>query len=465
MRWKPLPVIGGAYPDDSREWSSADVVNWLLVKAEREGTRSPSKYRNPPGLSAFCDLGSGLGIRGLHDVEGRLFAVSGSTLYEATNGTVVSRGTIPGVSRVSMAHNQVAGGNQLAIANGSSGYVFDTRDNTLVQITDPGFIGAKSFDFIDQFIVGVDPTGRRAFTSDLADATSYNTLDQYEAESAPDKIVGQIVTHREWWLMGSRTIEPFVDTGAGTGTFQRQSGVVIERGLAATHARVLLDNSVFWLGDDGSLYRANGYSPQRVSTLPIESSIASSDLSKAFCFAWEDQGHKVAYFTFPDGQTWGYDVASGEWHRRKSYGLNRWRINDLVKWNGQWIAGDYSNGKLYKLDWSAFDEVGADLERRRVTTVLADGGNRVLVNGLKFTIDTGQPASGSTYMDMRYSKDGGHNWSDWRKLPMGKTGSFVQTVETRGIGQCRQITLDIRVTDALKADLLEVSAMIEACDS
>ncbi|MDN4481863.1 hypothetical protein, partial [Demequina muriae] len=254
-----------------------------------------------------------------------------------------------------------------------------------------GFPGAISFDFVDGYVLGIEPARRFAFTSDLAAAGSYSTLDRYEAEGSPDLLVGQAVTHREWWLMGERTIEPFTNTGAATGTFQRSQGTVIEVGLAATHAVAVMDNSVFWLGSDGIVYRANGYTPQRISTHAIEQAIARCNMAQAFAFTFEDKGHKVFYLTFPDGQTWGYDAATGEWHRRKSHNLDRWRINCLVKWRGKWIAGDYANGILYQLDWDTQDENGEPMERRRITGVTHDNQNAIVINGLELVVDTGLP--------------------------------------------------------------------------
>jgi hypothetical protein len=125
--------------------------------------------------------------------------------------------------------------------------------------------------------------------------------------------------------------------------------------------------------------------------MPIEQALSACNLAQCFAFTFEDQGHKVFYITCPDGKTFGYDVASGEWHRRKSEGLDRWRINALVKASGKWIAGDYANGKLYVLDWATQDEDGAILERRRTTGILNDAQNNVIVNGVDLVIDTGLP--------------------------------------------------------------------------
>jgi len=388
-RWTDAPIVGGAYTDDTRAWSVQDTVNYIPVYAEKDGTRSARMLRCAPGASEFVDLETHAPIRGMRNVEGLLLVVSGTSLFSvAANGAKKNLGTIPGVGRVILSHNQITGGNEVAI---TPGYVYNTVTGVLSRITDEGFPGAISFDYVDSYITYIEPGRRFAGTSDLADAMSYNTLDRYEAEGSPDKLVGQIVSHREWWLFGERTIEPYTNTGAATGTFQRSGGTVMEVGAASPYAIVRLDNSVFWLGGDGVVYRANGYSPIRISTYAIEQAISRCNNATAFAFTFEDRGHKIFYLTFQDGQTWGYDVATQEWHRRQSKGLKRWRMNDLVRWNGKWIGGDFSNGKLYTLDWNVQNEAGVEMERMRVTGVLSDSQNPIIVNAVELVFETGQP--------------------------------------------------------------------------
>ena len=273
------------------------------------------------------------------------------------------------------------------IANGTAGYVHNTADGTFTQITDDGFPGAKSVDYIDSYIVGVEPGGRFWFNSALADATSYNTLDRYEAEAAPDKIIGLIVSHAEVIVFGERTMEFFYDSGANTTTFQRRSGTQTEVGAVSQFAIVKLDNTVYWLGNDGLIYRLDGYIPFRISRQPIEQQIARSDLSKCFAMVYEDRGHKIVYFTFPDGLTWGYDVATQEWHRRASYGLKRWRVNTLTKWANDWYAGDYTSGALCRLEWGVNTESGMPLVAERTAAVMHAHGNRFRLNGVRLSVD------------------------------------------------------------------------------
>lgn len=68
-------------------------------------------------------------------------------------------------------------------------------------------------------------------------------------------------------------------------------------------------------------------------------------------------------------------------------------------------------------------------------------------------------------VDVRYSTDGGHNWSDWRTLDMGSTGDFAKRIQARRLGRGRQFVFDVRITDPVKADILAASVMIEPCAS
>lgn len=69
------------------------------------------------------------------------------------------------------------------------------------------------------------------------------------------------------------------------------------------------------------------------------------------------------------------------------------------------------------------------------------------------------------YVDLRYSKDGGRNWSEWRRLPMGDTGDFLKRISTRSFGMGRQWVFDIRVTDPVRADIISASILSEQTDS
>lgn len=394
MQYQPVDLIGAFYADDSLLWSSQDCVNWLPTVAQQKGTRTEAKLATPPGLSYFTQCGEGP-IRGARDVEGKLFVVSGNELYEvAFDGTPTLRGAIPGVGLVSMSHNKRGYGNQLLIVNGDAGYVWDTSLATLTKITDSGYPGAVMADYLDHYMIQVEPFGRFWFHSNLDNALDYNTLDQYDAEASPDKVVGIAANQLEAVVFSQKTTEFFSNTGATTGTFQSKR-IVIERGCASRFTIIKLDNTVMWLGNDGIFYRLNGYGAQPISTGPIHKAIAGLDWANAFGFTWEDKGYKVAYWTFPDGYTFGYDVTQPpgfQWHRRASFGINRWRLNTATYWQRRWIGGDYRHGLLYLIDWDEQHEVGQPMVSERTGGTANANQNAVICPYVEFLFDTGGPS-------------------------------------------------------------------------
>src|SRR3546814_13930951 len=92
---------------------------------------------------------------------------------------------------------------------------------------------------------------------------------------------------------------------------------------------------------------------------------------------------------------WSSDVCSSDlvtcqkWHRRESFGLDRWRLNTLFKWNGSWWGGDYSSGKLYLLEWGLVYEHDTIFPRSIRSGVMHNEGNRVFIHALRVFANTG----------------------------------------------------------------------------
>lgn len=390
---QPVNLIGGFYTDDAFPWSAQDTVNWIPELAERQGTRTPAKLRGAPGLRLFGAAGEGP-IRGAHDVEGTLFVVSRNTLYQiSTTGAATARGTIPGVGRVAMAHNQHGGGYELLVVNGDAGYVWDTSAATFTKITDEGYPGAISADFLDSYLMQVEPFGRFWFHSNLADAKDYNTLDRYESEASPDRIVTARVNQGEVVVFNRTTIEFFANTGAATNTFQSK-GIVIDVGCAGRYTVAKMAGTLFWLGSDGVVYQLNGYSATPISTRAIEQAIADEDWANCFALTYESEGHKIVYWTFPNGRTFGFDVVTGLWHRRQSQGMDRWRIATLTYTNRKWIAGDAFNGNLYEVRWDEYTENGEELVAERTSPVMHADQRSLFVDYAELIMDTGHGSQG-----------------------------------------------------------------------
>lgn len=393
MKMTPLQIYGGSYADNDLSWSAQDVLGYLPSQAETPGTKTPGMFKTPPGLRPFAEIEPGGGarpVRGSHNAEGKMFVVIGTTLFQLSNaGVYIPLGTIPGTGRVIFSHNQVSLGNQILAVNGSAGYIYDTRNGVFQRITDPGYPGAFVSTFIDGYFVQISTNRRFAFNSDVANGLEYNTLDRFTSEFSPDLLVSLVASNNELFLLSETSGEFFENTGAAQQPF-RSKRITMDRGCAGAYTVAKADNTVFWLGNNGYFYVLNGYAPQRISTRAIEQSILGKNWKQAFAFAWEDAGHTVIYWTFPDGLTWGYDTSTGLWHRRESYGLNRWRVNTMTFWNQEWYAGDFQYGRVWKMDWDYILEGDQEFPSERTTAVIHDNQNRIIIPRLELLMQVGQ---------------------------------------------------------------------------
>lgn len=390
MRNQPIPLVTGFYRDEDRPFSQQDVWNYLPCKAERGGTRSSLMLKTDPGLYPYVETGAGA-VRGIHDVEGRLFAVIGTTLYWiSTAGVATSIGTIPGVGRVSMDHNQIANGNELVVVNGSAGYSYNTVTGDFGKITDAGFPGSPIIRFLDSMMIGIDPAGRFAFNSDPAMATEYNTLNRWTSEYRPDRLVSMGRVGGELLLLSTNSCEFYQNAGTAQQPF-RTKRIYLDKGCAGPHTVVEADNTIFWLGSDGYFYQLDGYAAKRISTRPIEQAIRGLDWWNAFGFLWESEGHTCVHWTFLDGQTWRWDTSQQEWSRKESYGWQRWRVSCTTRSNGQWIAGDLQKPRLWNIRWGYPWEGDVEFVSGFTQPVIHDNQNDMIHQRIEIVMDVGQP--------------------------------------------------------------------------
>lgn len=392
MKLSKIPLVTSFYKDEDRDWSVQDCVNYLPTVSESAGTRSQMMLRTAPGLRPFVRL-PGVGpVRGVYNCEGRLFAVMGEMLYHINNSFIaIPIGRIPGIQRVQFAHNQASstGANQLVIGNGQAGYVYNTQTKVFERITDEGFIGGISPVFIDSYIVWVSLNRLYALNSSPADALEYNTLDQFQSEVSPDKLVGLVASSSELILMSETSLEFFQNTGATEQPF-RTKQISLDLGLAGRFCIAKCDFSVFFLANDGTFRRIDNYTATRISTGPVEQAIRGLDWTQAYTYVLEEGRYKVVYWTFPDGKTFGWDIANQAWHRRESYGLNRWRVSDITKWNGLNIAGDFQDGTLWVVDSAYMMEGDQDFMCEISGPVIHADGNLAKMPRLDVIMQTGQ---------------------------------------------------------------------------
>jgi hypothetical protein len=460
-----IPLIGPAYRSRSLNVQADRMINLYPEVTEKKVTA----LMPTPGLETWVDLGVASPIRGQFVAGGYLWAVCGSSLYRVTqSGVKTLIGSVAGSGPVGMAEN----GQQLMIGAGDYGYIVTLSSSTLAAISDADFPGADWVTYMDGcFIVGRFGTPS-FYKSALYDGTSWDALDFASAEGMPDDVVIGLADHRELWLFGEQSTEPFTDTGAADFPYERINGAYMEHGIAAAYSAAKIDNSVFWLGADdkgqGMVWRAQGYAPQRISTHAIEYAINSySVISDAIAYTYQADGHTFYVLTFPTANaTWVYDAATQMWHERAYRNpttgqQERHRGVNHTFFAGYHVIGDHSNGKLYRLRNDISTDAGDAIRRERVVGLPGKDNERVSIPSLELLCETGIGLASGQGSDpqamLQISKDGGHTWGPERWRSMGAIGEYGKRVIWNRNGEARRPVLRIAVTDPVPVAWIALS--------
>lgn len=474
------PILGSSYVARSVNAADNRMVN-LFPEIVPEGGKESAWLQRAPGLRLLTTVGTGP-IRGLWTFGGYGYVVSGTKLYKITTSYAATEiGSVSGSGPVSMSDN----GTQLFVACNGPSYIYNASTNVFQQITDPDFPGAVTVAYLDGYFVFNEPNSQKVWITSLLEGTQIDPLDFASAEGAPDEMVSLIVDHREVWLFGTNSVEVWYDAGTADFPLARIQGAYNEIGCAAAYSVAKLDNALFWLGSDargnGIVYRANGYTGQRISTHAVEWQIQQyGDISDAIAYTYQQDGHAFYVLTFPTANaTWVYDASTQAWHERAGFSagqFTRHRSNCQMNFNSEIIVGDYENGKLYAFDLDQYSDDGAIQKWLRSWRALPAGQNnlkRTTQHSLQLDCESGVGIDGTgqgadAEVMLRWSDDGGHNWSNEHWRSMGKIGQTGRRVLWRRLGmtmKLRDRVYEISGTDPVKVAIMGAELIVSATNA
>lgn len=467
--------IGSSHVDRSLNFDAQRCIN-LYPQISASGTaKSAAKLVSAPGLVLWADKSSdgAAGVRGMlvFDTD-TMFAVIGSKVYRFTAaGVSTLLGTIPyAATPVSMSTNGI----NVFFVTGPEGYTIDPTTNTLAQYIDASFTGADGVGFINGSYV-FNQTNTSKFWVMDAYSMVLNPLNFATAEGAPDGLVTLVVNHQEIWLFGISTIEVWASNGDPNFPYGRVPGVFIEQGCAATYSVARMDDSVYWLSSNangqGIIFRSVGYQLKRVSTSSIEQAIAKYEIiDDAIGMTYQQEGHSFYILTFPsEGVTWVYDQSTDAWHqrawRKPSGKFGRHRANCHVFFGRNNLVGDWETGKIYILDTETYTDAGNPLVRLRASPHIAAEMTRIAHFSVQFDAEVGvglQNGQGSAPTAMlRWSDDGGHQWSSQRTTSIGVAGKYKNRIRFTRLGQSRDRVYELSVSDPIPLTLISANLNVQ----
>lgn len=419
----------GGFSQHSRE----SLLNMYVEKAEG---KSKIVRRQRPGLTLVESISGAK--RGIAEfVHGHYFVVR-QTVYRYDGEWVEPLGSINSrVGPVTIISDDL---DNIAISDGSE--LWHYTEGALALIETPSAVGTLAF----QAGRGVynEPGTDRWYISGLNDFSSWSSLDFASAESQDDPLVRVFEDRGELWMFGGRTTE--IWRNAGAQTFPYVLNAAIQRGCLAPFSVASDDNTIFWLGDDGIVYRADGYRPARMSTHAIEDWIGKAPHpDRAQAFIYTTRGHKFYTLTFPGYGTRQFNIATQLWNRAATFGQPDWRI---VGGAGRPVSVYLNDDGIVRLDDSVNKDVNLPIERGGISAPVYNGGERMTFHEFWMNLEVGRVAEGADepQIMLAVSRDG-ENFGTSRPRGMGLTGDYNRLVMWRGLGMSRQFTLKYTVTD------------------
>lgn len=433
------------------KWVSAErLINCYAQKAP-DGAPVQFYAVGAPGLKKFATVPRYPIRNMLRSSNGTLYVVAGTSVYKVDKdgvATEIPGPALPGAGLIYMACSAT----QIAIVAEPLCYVVDIDGQTIAPVTDPDFPGASSVTYQDGYFLFSKPTSPQFFISELLDATAYNALDFASAEKSPDDATLVFSAYNEVWVFGSDSIEIWWNSGAADFPFERKSSASIERGVMAPSSVAGLDNSVMWVGNDGLVYRAEGYTPSRISTHEVEKLIGEcTEKESIVAFTWTQDGHAFYALKIPDKGCQVYDAATQQWHERATYGRDFWRGSCAERAYGKQLVGDDTTGDIWELDFGTMQDGDEPMLRTMVLPTIWAEDRRFITHRVQADFDMGVGLTDGQGSDpqcaLQHSDDGGQTWSNelWRSI--GKVGEYRNRAIWWRRGSSRQRTYRLVISD------------------
>lgn len=418
--------------------NSRETLINMYAEVEVSG-RSRIIRRQRPGLTLSQALAGYK--RGIARFEHGHYLVVRDRVYKYLNSTLTQLGTITSnIGNVTMITDD---NDNVLISDGETGFHWD--GSTLAPVTADTDIG--TLDFIDGRGLYAVPNSDRVYYSDINDLTSWPSLNFFTAEQSADPLRRVFVDRGEIWLFGTKTIEVWRNTGGTDIPYAFNTS--LERGCLASHSVASDDNTLFWLGDDGIFYRADGYRPQRVSTHAIEEMVQGApDRTAARAFIYTIRGHKFYTVTFPGYATVQYNIATNLWNVARS-----WEQNDWTVVGGAGRAVDYYLGDdgIVVLDGAKNTDAGTIMERIGISAPVYNAGDRMRLKAFWLDAEMGRGANGQVMLQV--SRDG-ETFGNIRTRGLGELGEFGKRAMWRKLGQAREFTVKIAMTDDVPFNIM-----------
>ncbi len=455
----PWPVT--AQPGQNFGEGQGDLLN---MYAEREGDLL--RIRRTPGLKRQ-HVYSGLSLvsRGLHAIPSRRIDVWGGKVETTyANGTVQPiANALPGTDRVTIASNLREDPlPQVVIVANAGAFLVDLDANEVVTYPDVDLGPVICVEYYAGYFFFAKANGD-IIASGLQNVT-VDPLSKAKAEYAADGLLRLKSTGATLIAFGEKTAEVWADVGATPFPAVRQTALDV--GLlgkwAVAGGANEWEHGLLWVAADCTVRRLEGLKPTIVSNGDVVSDIERAKgfhdeiVAKVYGFA-EQAVFSITCERF--GWTWEYNVRSGAWHRRESYGSSLWRPQHTLNWQNKWWTQDIRpTGVVFEILNGYFAEDTPDpLVTERMRSRVESGpikqfpaNIRIPSIDIDYTVGLGgvgvpSPFETDPAVMVSWSHDGGAHWANPLARSLGRVGRYATKVTVNNLGRSTQLGTRLRL--------------------
>jgi hypothetical protein len=464
--------IGGTYQSLSPDVACDRSINVYAEKVESGTGPSPLVFYNRPGHTLFCTLPTSP-CRAMFGGDNKLFAVGGDHVYQINFDT--SDGTFESIDDLGAIAASVnpawieSNSNQLAIYDGRfSGSIWIWDGSSMTEV----LTGARGLTYLDGYFVALRDVnfakGNQVNISALFDGKSWDELDFQTRSTRPDIIQSIIADHEHLWLFGKKTTEVWVNEPNGVNfPFQRYPEGLMEQGIWSQWSLAKLDESMIWLGGDdrgvGTVWRSNGYTPQRISNSAIENMIrkfglAGTDTSDGVAYTYTENGHSFYVITFTHAnKTIACDLTTGLWHERGEWdgsslnpdtSISQYKAAlHTMTGNRHFVSGGF-DGNIYVASIDTYDDDGQAILYQRSGPHINN--QNKMIRNKRFEVLQEQGVISGAVQDaiLEISNDGGRTYGPQLPVAMGDVDEFTKITRWQRLGSARKRAYRYSRTDA-----------------
>lgn len=447
-----LPIdIGKQHYVAASEYAYGERLENWYVESNPEGAEYPFSLYPTPGTALWKTVSTGGTLRGMKRMGKDLYVVVDNELWVYDiNGTGTYIGSISGTRKVRMQGD----GTHMGIATEYELFAANRSGVTLLSL-----VGIIDITYQDGFTIFLEGESQNVWFSDVGDMLTIGGTSFTQKDRLPDNNKAILMDHGETIVWGEESGEVLYNAGESPVPFVRVPQGFFEVGTYSTGSPAKYRNIVYWLGNDGVVYRLAGYTPEPISTSGIEALIdaqTEEHKKEAEGFIYSQRSHHFYVLNFPS-LTLVFDIKEGRWHERSSTNKPRWVGQFYEKFAGKHLVTDYASNKILELKTDVFTDEGTYIRRRSDMPQFHGKGGRRAFGALYLDFEAGKGLSSGQGSDpqamLDWTEDGGKSWSNELWESIGKIGENQHRAVWNQLGDSYRRRFRVTVTDPVEAIL------------